>query len=186
RWIWHRSRLRGLPTIHGQRRTCGSVPGGSTGIRTGRREARGALAGYTRLGMPVPDRYGLTITTNSTDAVERFQHGMDILLSYGPGAGEAFVAAVQADPRLAVAHAGLAMVAVAQGDAAAARASMDKAREVVPGATRRERQHVTAVATLVAGATTRGPRPGAQHRKEVSPDPPPPNQTRRPHPGPAA
>jgi tetratricopeptide (TPR) repeat protein len=120
--------------------------------------------------MPVTDRYGLTITTNSTDAVERFQHGMDMLLSYGPGAGEAFAAAVQADERLAMAHAGLAMVAVAQGDAAAARASMDKAREVVPGSTRRERQHVTALATLVAGATTRGLDLVAEHVKEFPRD----------------
>jgi tetratricopeptide (TPR) repeat protein len=120
--------------------------------------------------MTITDRYGLTITTRSTDAVERFQHGMDMLLSYGPGAAEAFAAAAQADERLAVAHAGLAMVAVAHGDAATARASMDKAREVVPGATRRERQHVTALATLVAGATTRGLELVAEHVAEFPRD----------------
>jgi len=120
--------------------------------------------------MAITDRYGLPITTNSTDAVERFQHGMDMLLSYGPGAGEAFAAATQADERLAVAHAGIAMVAVAQGDAATARACMDKAREVVPGATRRERQHVAALATLVAGATTRGLELVAEHVREFPRD----------------
>jgi tetratricopeptide (TPR) repeat protein len=81
---------------------------------------------------------------------------MDMLLSYGPGAGEAFGEAVQADERLAVAHAGLAMVAVAQGDAAAARAAVEKAREVIGGTTRRERQHVEALGTLLAGDTARG------------------------------
>jgi tetratricopeptide (TPR) repeat protein len=120
--------------------------------------------------MAITDRYGLPITTNSTDAVERFQHGMDMLLSYGPGAGEAFAAATRADERLAMAHAGLAMVAVVQGDAATARACIDKAREVVPGATRRERQHVTALATLVAGATTRGLELVAEHVAEFPRD----------------
>jgi len=120
--------------------------------------------------MAITDRYGLPITTESPTAAERFQHGMDMLLSYGPGAEEAFAAATQTDERLAVAHAGLAMVAVAHGDAATARASMDKAREVVPGATRRERQHVTALATLVAGATTRGLDLVAEHVREFPRD----------------
>src|SRR5689334_11047436 len=57
---------------------------------------------------------------------------------------------------MAVAHAGLAMVAVAQGDAATARAAADRARDVVGGATRRERQHVEALGTLLAGDTARG------------------------------
>lgn len=102
------------------------------------------------------DRYGLPLSTASAQAAARFQHGMDMLLSYGPGAAEAFGEAVQADERLAVAHAGLAMVAVAQGDAAAARAAADKAREVIGGTTRRERQHVEALGTLLAGETARG------------------------------
>ncbi len=106
--------------------------------------------------MATTDRYGLPISTASAQAAARFQHGMDMLLSYGPGAGEAFAEAVQADERLAVAHAGLAMVAVAQGDAAAARAAAEKARDVVGGTTRRERQHIEALGTLLAGETARG------------------------------
>ena len=106
--------------------------------------------------MATTDRYGLPISTASAQAAAHFQHGMDMLLSYGPGAGEAFAEAVQADERLAVAHAGLAMVAVAQGDAAAARAAAEKARDVVGGTTRRERQHIEALGTLLAGETARG------------------------------
>src|SRR5262245_8646522 len=120
--------------------------------------------------MAIIDRYGLALTTISTDAAERFQHGMDMLLSYGPGAEDAFAAATQADERLAMAHAGLAMVAVAQGDAATARKCMDKAREVVPAPPPRERQHVTPLATLVAGATTRGLELVAEHVKEFPRD----------------
>src|SRR5687767_4846388 len=106
--------------------------------------------------MATADRYGLAITTASPVAAERFQDGMDALLSYGVGAEESFAAALRADAALAVAHAGVALVAVVQGDAAAARAATDRARTAVAGATRRERQHVEAVSALVAGDTARG------------------------------
>ena len=63
--------------------------------------------------MAITDRYGLPVTTPSAVAAARFQDGMDRLLSYDAGAEESFAAAVQADERLAVAHAGIALVAVA-------------------------------------------------------------------------
>jgi tetratricopeptide (TPR) repeat protein len=106
--------------------------------------------------MAISDRYGLPITTASPVAAERFQEGMDRLLSYGPGAEECFAAATRADEALAVAHAGTALVAVANGDAAAARAAVERARTAVAGATRRERQHVEALGTLIGGDTARG------------------------------
>jgi tetratricopeptide (TPR) repeat protein len=81
---------------------------------------------------------------------------MDMLLSYGPGAEEAFAAALQADDTLAVAHAGVALLALVQGDAPAARAAATRARQTAAGATRRERQHVEALSTLVAGESARG------------------------------
>ena len=73
--------------------------------------------------MALTDRYGLPITTGSTVAAERFQEGMDRLLSYGAGAEESFAAAIEADPGMAVAHAGAALLAVGVGDAATARAA---------------------------------------------------------------
>jgi tetratricopeptide (TPR) repeat protein len=106
--------------------------------------------------MSITDRYGLSVTTSSRVAAERFQQGMDALLSFGPGAEEYFAAAWRADERLAVAHAGTALLAVAQGDAATARAAVGRARETVAGATRRERQHVEALSALIAGETARG------------------------------
>ena len=106
--------------------------------------------------MAITDRYGLPVTTASPVAAARFQEGMDKLLSYGAGAEECFAAAVQADEGLAVAHAGAALVAVAQGDATTARAAVGRARATVAGATRRERQHVEALGALVGGETTRG------------------------------
>ena len=117
--------------------------------------ARIAWSGYTP-GMPMIDRYGLEITTSSDRAVEHFQDGMDRLLSYSAGAEDAFTAALAIDPGLAVAHTGLALLALVQGDAATARAAAGRARETVAGATRRERQHVEALGALVAGETARG------------------------------
>ena len=112
--------------------------------------------GYTRASMALTDRYGLPVTTPSALAAERFQEGMDRLLSYGAGAEECFAAALAADDRLAVAHAGVALGALVQGDAPAARAAAGRARETVAGASRRERQHVEALSALVAGETARG------------------------------
>ena len=106
--------------------------------------------------MPLTDRYGLTVTTESPAALAQFQDGMDRLLAYGPGAEESFAAALAADDGLAVAHVGRALLAAVQGDAASARAAAARARETVAGATRRERQHVEAVSALVAGETARG------------------------------
>ena len=106
--------------------------------------------------MPQTDRYGLAITTESAAAARHFQDGMDRLLSYGPRAEESFDAALEADPALAVAHAGLALLAVGRGDAAAAREAIGRARGAVGPATRRERQHVEALGALVGGDTARG------------------------------
>jgi len=102
------------------------------------------------------DRYGLALTPSSPTEDHRFQEGMDRLLSFGAGAEAAFAAAIAADDGLAVAHAGSALVAVVQGDAAGARAAAGRARETVAGATRRERQHVEAVSALITGETARG------------------------------
>jgi tetratricopeptide (TPR) repeat protein len=120
--------------------------------------------------MALTDRYGLTVTTGSPVALEQFQEGMDRLLAYGPGAEERFTAALQADPGLAVAHVGRALLAAVQGDAAAARAAAGRARETVAGATRRERQHVEAVSALVAGETARGLELVDEHVKDFPRD----------------
>ena len=106
--------------------------------------------------MATVDRYGLPLTTSSPRAAERFQDGMDRLLSYGPAAEESFEAALAHDPDFALGHVGSALLAVVRGDAAAARAAVDRARATVNGATRRERQHVEAVGAMIAGDTTRG------------------------------
>ena len=69
-----------------------------------------------------------------------------------------------------MAHAGPALVAVAKGDAAAARTAVGRARETVAGATRRERQHVEALSALVGGETGRGLDLVAEHVAEFPRD----------------
>ncbi len=106
--------------------------------------------------MPLTDRYGLTVSTESPAAFDQFQDGMDRLLAYGPGAEDCFAAALAADENLALAHVGRALLAAVQGDGATARAAAGRARETAAGATRRERQHAEAVHAFVAGETARG------------------------------
>src|SRR5688572_29171901 len=108
-----------------------------------------------RRAMGFTDRYGLTVSTPSAVAASHFQDGMDRLLTFSAGAGEAFAAAVQADEALAVAHTGAALAAAVLGDTAAARTSVERAREYGVGAGRRERQHVDAVHAFITGETAR-------------------------------
>src|SRR3989442_9099334 len=120
--------------------------------------------------MSITDRYGLPITTSSPVAAERFQEGMDALLSFGVDAEQCFAKALQIDERLAVAHAGTALLAVALGDSTTARAAAGRARHSVAGATRRERQHVEAMSALVGGETARGLDLVAEHVAEFPRD----------------
>ncbi|MEX2221959.1 MAG: hypothetical protein WEG40_09180 [Candidatus Rokuibacteriota bacterium] len=120
--------------------------------------------------MPFTDRYGLAVTTSSSTACDHFQAGVDDLLAYGPGAEERFAAALAADPRLALAHVGRALLAAVQGDAATARAAVARAHESVDGVTRRERQHVEAVSAFIAGETARGLELVDEHVREFPRD----------------
>jgi tetratricopeptide (TPR) repeat protein len=106
--------------------------------------------------MTITDRYGLTLSTSSAVAAERYQDGMDRVLAYGPAADECFAAAVTVDAEFALGYAGAAVVALFRGDAATARAAVARARDIVGQATRREQQHVEALTALVAGDTARG------------------------------
>ena len=106
--------------------------------------------------MALADRYGLPVSTSSAVALERYQDGMDNLLAYGLDGERSFAEAVAADERLALAHAGGALLAFMKGDGAAAKTAIARAGDLVGGATRRERQHVEALSALMAGETARG------------------------------
>jgi tetratricopeptide (TPR) repeat protein len=120
--------------------------------------------------MSLADRYGLALSTASAAAARHYQDGMDRLLSYGFGADQAFASAIAADEGFALAHAGAALFALFQGDGASAKASVERARGLVGGATRREQQHVAALAAIASGESTRGLGLIEEHVKEFPRD----------------
>jgi tetratricopeptide (TPR) repeat protein len=120
--------------------------------------------------MSLTDRYGLTLSTASAAAARHYQDGMDRLLSYGFGADQAFAAAMAADEGFALAHTGSALFALFQGDGAAAKAAIERARALAGGTTRREQQHVAALAALASGESARGLGLIEEHVKEFPRD----------------
>src|SRR5215831_11238194 len=116
------------------------------------------------------DRYGLPLSTTSAVAADRYQDGMDRLLSYGAGADESFAAATAADDGLALAHAGAALWNFFLGDGAAARAAIGRARERTVGTTRRERGHVEALSAFMTGDTARALALAEEHLAEFPRD----------------
>jgi tetratricopeptide (TPR) repeat protein len=120
--------------------------------------------------MSLSDRYGLTLSTTSAAAARHYQDGMDRLLSYGFGADQSFAATVAADEGFALGHAGAALFSLFQGDGASAKASIERARGLTAGVTRRERQHVEALAAIAGGESARGLAQIEEHVKEFPRD----------------
>jgi tetratricopeptide (TPR) repeat protein len=101
------------------------------------------------------DRYGQTLTSNSPTAVELYVDALDRQLSLNAGAEAGFEAAIEADEGFALAHAGLAFARAFRGKAEAAKVSSRRARALAGGTSRRERQHLEAVAAFVSGESSR-------------------------------
>lgn len=97
------------------------------------------------------DRYGLPLTTALPIAAERYIVGIDSALAHNVGAQASLEAALAADPNFAMAHIALARLFQYDGNLQAARASKEQALACLTGVTRRERQHVLAMATAIDG-----------------------------------
>lgn len=98
------------------------------------------------------DRYDLPLATASARAAERYQAGIDLLLSLWPGAAEALDEAIAADPGFALAHAARARLQLIDNQAGAARETIAQAQRLVERhGTERERSHVEVVRRLIAG-----------------------------------
>jgi hypothetical protein len=98
------------------------------------------------------DRYGLTLSAQSTDAAAAYRDGVDRMLSAWPGAAEAFERATADDPDFALAHIARARVHsfYQQGDAARKQAA--HARDLVTrNSSDRERSHVETLALAAEG-----------------------------------
>jgi tetratricopeptide (TPR) repeat protein len=110
------------------------------------------------------DRYGLPISTASSEAAEAYRCGIDLMLSSWPGAAEAFERAIAEDPDFALAHIGRARIHsfYQQGDAARQRAAA--ARDLVRRrGTERERSHVDILALAVEGKSAAALASALQH-----------------------
>lgn len=97
------------------------------------------------------DRYGLPLTSASARAVEAYRTGVDRVLLAVAGADRAFEEALAADPGFALAAIGLARTHQLHGRIPEAQAAGARARALTGGLSRRERQHVAAIGTLLDG-----------------------------------
>ena len=98
------------------------------------------------------DRYGLRLSTTSTDARDAYVEGCDLLLRMYPGAAEAFERATLADPEFALARAGRARALQLGGNVAGARDAIAAARGALGGRMpERDASHVEVFDHLVGG-----------------------------------
>ncbi|HEY7542957.1 MAG TPA: hypothetical protein VIF11_22660 [Methylomirabilota bacterium] len=107
--------------------------------------------------MTATDLKGLGVSTKSSDALAAYERGVDLFLRWRGGAAEALDAAVQSDPRFALAHCTTAYIAWRMGRADLATAAARRATAVADDARHeRERLHVRAVTSMERGehATT--------------------------------
>jgi tetratricopeptide (TPR) repeat protein len=99
----------------------------------------------------VIDNYGLPLTAGSPAALEAYDRAVDGLLGWDGQALALFRAAAEADPGLALAHAGAGVCLFLEERFDEARSAIETARTAVAGQTPRERGHVAALALLVGG-----------------------------------
>jgi hypothetical protein len=95
------------------------------------------------------DRYDLPLTTDSDRAAAHYRDGVDCMLSAWHGAEDAFDKAIAEDPGFALANIGRARLHQLNMEAGKARAMAAQARELVAGATPRERTHVEIMAAVI-------------------------------------
>ena len=102
--------------------------------------------------MTATDIKGLGVSTTSSDALAAYERGLDLFLRWRGGAVEALDAAVQSDPRFALAHCTKAYIAWRMGRADLATAAARKATAVADDARHeRERLHLQAVESMGRG-----------------------------------
>jgi len=97
------------------------------------------------------DRYGMTISTHHPQAAERWQEGLDRLLSQNAGPETKFQEAIELDGDLAMAHGCLAFWYMQRARPDDAKASMERALCLAPNVTRRERQQLEATHLWIQG-----------------------------------
>jgi Tfp pilus assembly protein PilF len=102
--------------------------------------------------MAIQDRYGLPLSTASSNAASAYRDGIDKMLSAWTGAAEAFERAIADDPDFALAHIARARIHSFYQQSEAARKGAASAREIAARrGTEREKSHVEALALAIEG-----------------------------------
>ena len=102
--------------------------------------------------MAFEDRYGLLLSTSSSESAVAYREGVDLLLAAWTGAAEAFDRAIAIDPDFALAHIARGRIHTfyQQGDVARQKAAL--ARELVArNGSEREKSHVETLALAIEG-----------------------------------
>jgi hypothetical protein len=102
--------------------------------------------------MPIADRFGLPLTTQSPQAAESYVRALDLMLSANVGAEPLLDSAIAADPEFALAHIARARLCQVQARLPEAKAAVASARALRDRVTARERGHIDTVALAVDGA----------------------------------
>jgi tetratricopeptide (TPR) repeat protein len=97
------------------------------------------------------DRYGLSLSTASSEARDAYVAGVDCLLAANAGVEGHFSRAMEADPSFALPQIGLARARFLKADVPAAREASARARLLAEAATPRERSAVNAIALAIEG-----------------------------------
>jgi len=99
----------------------------------------------------IKDRFGMTLSTSSPTAAERWQEGVDRLLSQNHGPDLKFREAIELDEGFALAHSSLAFWLQQRARPDEAKASSQQALTLASGVTRRESQQIRAIDLWING-----------------------------------
>ncbi len=102
--------------------------------------------------MPIADRFGLPLTTQSPPAAESYIRALDLMLSANVGAEAPLDSAIAADPEFALAHIARARLYQVQARIPEAKAAAATARALRDRVTAREQGHIDTIALAVDGA----------------------------------
>ena len=102
--------------------------------------------------MPIEDRFGLPLTTDSPQAAEHYIRAVDLMLSANAGAETLLDAAFAADPDFALAHIARARLCQVQARIPEAKEAATRARALSDRLTTREQGHIETIALAVDGA----------------------------------
>jgi tetratricopeptide (TPR) repeat protein len=102
--------------------------------------------------MPIEDRFGLPLTTASSQAAVHYISAVDLMLSANAGPEALLDAALAADPDFALAHIARARLCQVQARIPEAKQAAARARGLADRVTLRERGHIETIALAVDGA----------------------------------